>query len=273
MMDSKIEPYKGIARIYDEIRPSYPDKLIQDVIAKTNIKNSDRLLEIGPGTGKATLQFAERGFSVHGVELGEDMAQILKEKCASYKGVSVDVCPFEQWNSLSNDRYDMIYCAQAFHWLDREVKYKKCNALLKDDGYLVLFWYNPHDILLETEEIEEKVNKIVSSYSLCYTMKERKPERLKHDGMYLDEERKAEIEASGLFKLVNKIDYIQETENNISQYLKIKESVPAFSSILDNLNEESVEKMKKEIEEVINEYGGSVRTRFKFSLFITKKIV
>ncbi len=49
-MSTKIEPYKGIADIYDEIRPSYPEGLIQDVISKTNLKLSDRLLEIGAGT-------------------------------------------------------------------------------------------------------------------------------------------------------------------------------------------------------------------------------
>lgn len=46
----KIEPYKGIATIYDKVRPSYPEKLIQDVISKTGIGLSDKLLEIGAGT-------------------------------------------------------------------------------------------------------------------------------------------------------------------------------------------------------------------------------
>lgn len=52
---NKIEPYKGISAIYEEIRPSYPEKLIQDVISKTDLKFNDRLLEIGSGTGKATI--------------------------------------------------------------------------------------------------------------------------------------------------------------------------------------------------------------------------
>ncbi len=64
---NKIEPYKGISAIYEEIRPSYPEKLIQDVISKTDLKFNDRLLEIGSGTGKATIQFADKGFRVHGI--------------------------------------------------------------------------------------------------------------------------------------------------------------------------------------------------------------
>lgn len=67
----KIEPYKGIAGTYEEIRPSYPEKLIQDVISKTDLKLNDRLLEIGAGTGKATIQFADKGFRVQAIELGD----------------------------------------------------------------------------------------------------------------------------------------------------------------------------------------------------------
>jgi 16S rRNA A1518/A1519 N6-dimethyltransferase RsmA/KsgA/DIM1 with predicted DNA glycosylase/AP lyase activity len=83
-MVKSVEPYKGISNIYDEIRPSYPERLIQDVISKTNLKMSDKLLEIGVGTGKATVQFAEKGFTIHAIELGEDMAEIFTTKFSLY---------------------------------------------------------------------------------------------------------------------------------------------------------------------------------------------
>ena len=272
-MVAKIEPYKGISAIYDEIRPSYPERLIEDVIFKTGIKTEDKLLEIGPGTGKATIQFAGKDFTIHGVELGEDMAEILRGKCANYKKVTLDVAPFEQWNSPTNEQYDMIYCAQAFHWLDASVKYKKCHNLLKDNGYLVLFWYNPcHNALPATIEIEEKVNDIVARYASNYSFNNEKPVRRTNDGVSKEDERRAEIEASVLFELVEKIEYTEEIRNNASQYLKAKKSIPSFASILDKLSDKIIEKMDSEIEEVINDYGGYVSTRFLFSLYITKKI-
>ncbi len=73
------------------------------------------------------------------MELGEDMAEILRDKCRDYPNVSVDVVSFEEWNCPNNEKYDMIFCAQAFHWLDKNIKYKKCHELLKENGYLVLF--------------------------------------------------------------------------------------------------------------------------------------
>lgn len=272
-MGEKIEPYKGIAVIYDEIRPSYPEKLIQDVISKTHLELKDKLLEIGAGTGKATIQFAQKGFTVHAIELGEDMAEILKEKCVDYPKVSVDVTSFEDWKCPSNQKYDMIYCAQAFHWIDKNIKYKKCYELLDDNGYLVLFWYSPsNDKLPVTKEIDEKVESIVEKYVSNYYIDKERLERRVHDGVSKEDERKAEIEASGLFKLVEKIEYTQEVRDNAKQYLMAMKSVPSFASILDGLDDKIIENMDNEITGIINNYGGYVSMLFNFSLYISKKI-
>jgi len=271
-MASKIEPYKGIAATYDEIRPSYPEKLIKDIIAKTGIGLGNRLLEIGPGTGKATIQFAEKGFSVHGIELGEDMAAIFRNKCKQYEKVTVEVAPFEQWTGRDNEEYDMIYCAQAFHWLDPNLKYEKCHKLLKDSGYLVLFWYNPcDDDSPKAKERQSKIDRIVDKYVSKYFVKDESSQRREHDGVYKEDERLKEIKNSGLFTLVEKIEYLEETRNSADEYLKIMKSVPAFAAILDGLDDMSISNMNNEIKEVINGYGGYVSSFLNFSLYITKK--
>lgn len=271
-MIKKIEPYKGIAGIYDEIRPSYPEKLIQDIITKTKLKLNDSLLEIGAGPGKATMQFASRGFGVHAIEIGEEMAKILKDKCVSYPKVSVDIVSFEEWNYPVNQRYDMIYSAQAFHWIDKNIKYKKCYELLKSNGYLILFWYNAcNDKLTKTNELEEKIEAIVEKYTSNYNLNNRKTKRLTPSGASSENERKAEIEASGLFEIIEEIEYVQEIRNNAKQYLMAIKSVPAFASILDGLSDRIIENMDNEIEEVINNNGGYISTLFNYSLYITKK--
>lgn len=272
-MVKKVEPYNGIAAIYDEIRPSYPEKLIQDIISKTNLNLNNRLLEIGPGTGKATVQFAEKGFTIHGVEPAEDMAEIFKSKCRNYPKASLEVISFEEWNCPNSEKYDLIYCAQAFHWLDTNIKYKKCDKLLKDEGYLVLFWYNPiDDESTAAKEIDQKVHEIVEKYVANYSNDKKKTERRAHTGVSQDDERKAEIEASGLFQLVEKKEYTQEIRENAQQYLKAMKSVPSFASILDNMDNKTIAMMDKEIEEFINNYRGYVSTMFRFSLYIMKKV-
>lgn len=272
-MVSKIEPYKGIADTYDEIRPSYPEKLIEDVICKTRINYSNRLLEIGAGTGKATIQFAKRGFAIHAIEPGEDMAEILRVKCRQYEKVTVDVVPFEKWTCKDDEGYDMIYCAQAFHWLDPKLKYDKCHKLLKDSGYLVLFWYNScDDNSPKAKERQNKIDTIVKKYVSKSSAKDENSQRREHDGVYKEDERLKEIETSGLFTFVEKKEYLHETRNSADEYLKVMKSVPAFASILDGLEDMSICNMNNEIKEVINGYGGYVSSFLQFSLYITKKV-
>ncbi len=271
-MMNYIEPYKGIAGIYEEIRPTYPEELIHDIITVTNLKSENRLLEIGAGTGKATIQFAKKGYQIRAVEIGEDMAEILRDKCSNYSNVTIDVASFEDWIRTDNQKYDMIYSAQAFHWINKETKYKKCYELLQDNGFLVLFWYKPSGYKFPvTIEIDEQVNRVVAKYTAKYKENNAKPERSVHSGVSNNDERKTEIEESGLFHIVCELDYTHKIKNDPSQYLKAMKSVPAFASIRDGLEDNIIRKMDNEIEDIINSYGGYVDEEFDYSLYIAQK--
>lgn len=50
---------------YDEVRPGYPEELIEDVISISAIPKDGRILEIGCGTGQATIPFAKCGYSIN----------------------------------------------------------------------------------------------------------------------------------------------------------------------------------------------------------------
>lgn len=272
-MTNKIEPYKDIAGIYEEIRPSYPEELIMDITVKTNLRTDDILLEIGAGTGKATIQFAKRGYMIKAVEIGEDMARILKAKCADYSNVTVDIASFEEWRNPDNQKYDMIYSAQAFHWIDKSIKYRKCYELLKEEGYLVLFWYNASNQKSDkTKELLKMIDMTVSKYIKDYYKDDCKPKRTEHDGVSKEDERINEIESSGLFEVVEKSTYTYKIDNNAAQHLKAMKSVPAIASKLDGIDDKIIEKMDFEIEEIINKHGGKITTIFAYNLYIAKKV-
>ncbi len=133
------ESFNHAAKLYDEVRPSYPEEVINWIIKHTQIKDNDQLLEIAPGTGQATKQFAKRGYPIHAVELGNNLAELLMKNMKDYT-VTVDVSSFEEWTT--DQQFPMMYCATAFHWLDPDIRYQKCHSLLEDDGYLVLIWNN-----------------------------------------------------------------------------------------------------------------------------------
>ena len=97
VMRSK-ESFNKEAKLYDEVRPSYPDEVIDRIIKITNIDTASELLEIAPGTGQATTKFGSKGFTIHSVELGDKLAEILLENCRDMK-VTVGVSPFETSNT------------------------------------------------------------------------------------------------------------------------------------------------------------------------------
>lgn len=133
------ESFDRAPQVYDDGRPPYPDEAVDWIIRKTGITVEETLLEIGPGTGQATLKFAQRGYRIHGVERGSNLARLLMQKCEPFN-VSVDISAFEDWTPPSAFKTPLILCAASFHWLDPTIKYKKCFDLLNDDGHLVLLW-------------------------------------------------------------------------------------------------------------------------------------
>jgi SAM-dependent methyltransferase len=140
-MMKRNESFDSGAAQYDEGRLSYPDDVIDWIIEKTYVSKDERLLEIGAGTGQATIPFAKRGFSIHCIELGKNLADLLIQKTGGYN-VTVDISSFEDWESPKLFSTSFIFSATAFHWVDINIKYKKCHSLLSDGGYLVLMWNN-----------------------------------------------------------------------------------------------------------------------------------
>src|SRR5918911_3342325 len=85
------------ASLYDEVRPGYPEDLFDDVVSLSGIPAGGRILEIGCGTGQATVPFARRGYRILCIELGENMAAVARGNLKAYPRAAVRVGPFEEW--------------------------------------------------------------------------------------------------------------------------------------------------------------------------------
>ena len=89
MSNTKLKTtFNTASTLYEEIRPGYPEKLIQDVIDLSGLKNHSRILEVGCGTGKATRPFAERGYELVCLDIGADLIVVAREKLKEFPNVS-----------------------------------------------------------------------------------------------------------------------------------------------------------------------------------------
>lgn len=124
---------------YQDARPNYPNELFSDLLAFTGVEPPAHLLEVGCGPGKATLPLARRGFRITAIELGEALAAEARRRLAPYPGVSVVTSSFEDWRAPDGVRFDLLYAATAWHWVDPEVKYSKAAELLAPGGHLAVW--------------------------------------------------------------------------------------------------------------------------------------
>ena len=144
MNDSGPPPliHDQVAELYDRARPPYPGALFDDIIRYADLPPDARILEIGCGTGQATLPLARRGYRIDCVEPGERMAAIARANLAAYPNVVVSCTDFESY-ACPPVSYDLILSATAFHWLDPRIRFRKAHDLLKPGGALALFWHRP----------------------------------------------------------------------------------------------------------------------------------
>jgi SAM-dependent methyltransferase len=137
MKDSKI--FDTVSDMYDLYRPVYPSKLIDSILSITNIPFTGKILEIGSGTGKATNLFAQKGFTIHCIEPGENLNKVAMRKLQYFTHVSFEQVRFEDWQG-DNNQFDLVISASAFHWVDPKIGYRKAANALKTNGHIALFW-------------------------------------------------------------------------------------------------------------------------------------
>jgi SAM-dependent methyltransferase len=129
--------FDQVPELYDRARPSYPRQLFDDLVSLAQLPAKARLVEIGCGTGQATLPLAQRGYAITCVELGKHLADVAQRKLASFESVEVINTSFESWHP-ERAEFDAIVAFTAFHWIDPDVRYTKTGELLRERGKLAI---------------------------------------------------------------------------------------------------------------------------------------
>ena len=129
--------FNTAAILYEDIRPGYPEALIQDIVELSGINDHSRILEVGCGTGKATQSFAERGYEMVCLDIGVDLIAVARKKLKVYSNVSFVEQAFEAWKP--EGKFDLVISATAFHWVDSKVRYLRASEALGSNGFLAVF--------------------------------------------------------------------------------------------------------------------------------------
>lgn len=121
-----------------DARPGYPDAVFEILAAECGLGPGTRVLEIGPGTGQATLPMLDRGATITAVEPGAELARLVAARCGD-RAFEVVVGTFETAD-LPVEPFDLVAGGTSFHWVDPDVGIRRAAEHLRPGGWLALWW-------------------------------------------------------------------------------------------------------------------------------------
>ncbi|GAA4599602.1 class I SAM-dependent methyltransferase [Planotetraspora phitsanulokensis] len=194
------------AELYDRARPGYPAGLFDE------IPRGSRVLEIGCGTGQATIPLAERGCRIVAIELGEELARFARRKLAGFPDVEVVNAAFEDW-PLPPEPFDVVLAATSFHWIDPAVRVAKSADALRPGGTLAV---------ISTHHISGGTNPFFAEVQRCYERfdPDTPPGLTLQPAVALPSD-SAEIDASGRFGISRFRRFEWERGYTTAEYLDV----------------------------------------------------
>jgi tRNA1(Val) A37 N6-methylase TrmN6 len=90
--------FDSVAGLYDKVRIGYPAALFKDILSYGGEPPVKRVLEIGCGTGQATIPLAQAGIALICIEPGTQLAERARRHLSAFCNVEIVCARFEDWN-------------------------------------------------------------------------------------------------------------------------------------------------------------------------------
>jgi SAM-dependent methyltransferase len=132
--------FNEVPELYDRVRPRYPGELLADLATVTRMDERSAVLEVGVGTGLATLPLAALAGSVTAVEPGAELAALARRRLAACGNVTVETSTFEQWDDRGR-RFDALVAASSWHWVDPSIGWRRAHDVLRPGGWMALLGF------------------------------------------------------------------------------------------------------------------------------------
>jgi SAM-dependent methyltransferase len=247
------------AATYDAMRPTYPSALFDDLFRLASIRPESRVLEIGAGTGQATVDLARRGSHIVALEPGPLLARIAAEKLRPFPRARIEVSTFEAWRP-PDAPFDAIVAATSFHWLDPASRLTKCAEILREGGVLAII--STHHVAGGTAEFFRDVQ-------ACYErhMPGTEP------GLRLPSETAIPVEDEGLehapaFFGVRHLDHPREETYSSEAYRRLLMTYSGHRA----LDQEQRSGLLDCIGRLVDDrFGGRITKRYLFRLTIARR--
>jgi SAM-dependent methyltransferase len=232
------------AAAYERARPGYPDQAIEHML---DLVRPTRVVEVGAGTGKATASVAQNGLELICLEPSAEMAELLEVR--GLPGVTVVRQTFEAWEPDIAD-FDLVYAAQAWHWVDPGVGLAKTRRILRPGGVLSLVWNLPRRRYDDFADVYA-----LHAPQILHEQDERITRRDRHDWL-------ADMEVAGFVDL-DRFSHDWTVEMTASEIREL------YSTYSDHIMLPDVTRhaLLEGLEEAVEERGGTVVQEYTTEVF------
>lgn len=242
---------------YDKFRPTYTEQIFEDIINYSSMNESKKALEIGIGTGQATLPLLKIGCSVTAVELGGNSAEFVKMKYSDFAKFQVVNTDFESYDDPQNS-YDLIYSATAFHWVKQDIGFVKIFDLLKHGGTVALFWNHPF-INCEDDQLHLEIRKIYMKYKPS----DKIPVAFNEDKC---QEYQNALSSYGFVDIVSKLYYKTRTLTG-QEYISLLNTYSDHRALPEDIKVQ----LEQEISSTIDNFDGKLHIYDTMDLYLARK--
>jgi hypothetical protein len=271
--------FGAAAEAYDAGRPGYHPALVAEVL--TYADASERTaVEIGAGTGKATVLFAASGVAVTCLEPDTRMAEVLRRNTAAFPGVSVEVTSFESWER-SDRHFGMLLAATSWHWVHRSRRWTTVADALHPGGTVALFW-NPQGVL--DPDLHADLSRIDARHGLgdsphsqpapAYGPEAgdwgaggRSAAEARREGLLRVDWPAAECRDDPRFEDLREVRLREETHYDTDRYLKFLESVSTYRVLPDDRRRRAL----AETAAALIRHGGGIDMLHVTDLFLARR--
>ena len=246
--------FGSVAELYDRARPTYPAVIFDDLAELAGLEPGSRVLEIGPGTGKATAELAQRDWAVTGVELSAELAEVARRNVPE---AEIAVADFESWEPAEGG-FDAVVAFAAFHWIAPDLRYAKPVRLLRPGGALAVV--HGHHVL--PPDGDRFFAEAQDDYDAAMPRPDNAPP-LPLDRIV--DEWRAEFEVSGAFERVESRHHLQPLVYTADEYVDL---LGTFSDHVAQPAEEREELFGRLHARISSRPGGTVTKHFLLTLTV-----